>query len=213
MYKIEIHSIDSPFLSKVEKPLILNLNNDQLKDKAVVVSRQDCLLNQVLRLIQTYQSIDVAPKTKFMLDCARETQMYREILVDYEDTDKAIFTFGSTILDVTYDLQAGLKQIDKVLMKYFIKRGIRKPNLIIYLQMDYQDLISKRKKFPKRYNVEGSLKGKGAFARNKKMPLLLEKIKEKFAVDYAIINIGGKNMNEVTKEILEITKKYYNEKA
>lgn len=209
MFKIDICSIDKPFLSKIEKPLIMNLNSDEFNKDAVIISRQDCLFNQVLRLITTYQAIEIAKQTKFIIDCAKDTQLYREILINYEKTDKAVFTFGSTILDITYDLQAQLKQIDKVLMKHFIRRGIRKPNLIIYLNLDFEALKSKRIKFPRRYNIEESLRGKAVLARHRKMPLLLEQINKKFKVPYAIIEIGSKTPYEISNEILKVAKEHY----
>lgn len=212
MYKIDIFSVDNPFLSKLEKPLVQNLELDEFKNDTIVVSRQHCLLCQVLRLLNTYNDINISRQAKLLLDIAKDVQRYEESFRDHENTNKVIFNFGSTIMDYYYDLQAQIKRLDKVSLKAIFRRLVRKPDFVIYLDFNYNTILARKRKGPRRYKVEISLKGKGLLTKQARMPKVLNTVKEKFGIEYAIINCEGLDLDQISQGIIKVSKEFYERK-
>ncbi len=209
MLRTDIYCIDTSFLAKIEKPFITNLSTDQLENKSIVVSRQDCLLSQALRLVSTYDAIDIDRQTRLYLDLAKETQNYKQNFLPHEKEDINIFNFGCPMIDPMYDLTTAQKGLNKVVLKHILRKAIRKPDFLIYLDLEYETIKKRKNKFPQRYKVEVDMRGKGIFTKQARLPELLDKLKEMYDVDYAIIKVEEKSPNQISKEIIQVTKDFY----
>ncbi len=183
MKYIEIYCIDKTLAKKVVIELERELKNLSLLVKGV--NPDECLLSEALKVIKTYPQIKMDKNSLMFLESARENQVQEELVEPIKSQYDFIIKSGSYITELLWLYTDALSK--KLVLKYLLKKFSKKPDNIIYLEIDLRQYLKRRKIMESSYRLEDNLKGKSAVSRFKKYPKILQKINLKYGTNVSII--------------------------
>lgn len=185
MILVEIHSFDAALAIRISDAVSERLN-DMTKSKiSKSVSYDTTLLGQGIKLIKVSREIDTHINTLLFLESARESELVEQELQEANNKDKIVFKAGSYLINMSILL--GRENVKRVLTKYLIRKFAPRPAMIFFIRPDQKAFAKRRKERVTGRSVEDSLKGKALEKRDKRIPVIFEKLNKQFGIKHCII--------------------------